>query len=237
MNTCKARVLGLLIVWGCTATHQASAQGIPTFDAANFAQAINQVLAWQQQYNQMLQQAQQYQTQIQQMSGARALGSILNNPSIESALADEFKDSSLVLNAIRSANVSSQLPGVLSAYGIQTPTRPEEGTGVVSNSAAAAMITNKSVADAEKLRQSTNLSTMATRIDNTADAKESLDLLNRNVLEVARINSKTLQVLADMEAGKEAARLREIADTQQQATAFADRVRTKTDAFKAAYGY
>ena len=62
------------------------AQGIPTFDAANFAQAINQVLAWQQQYNQMVQQLQQLQqtnitaqNSLQSISGNRGLGLILNS--------------------------------------------------------------------------------------------------------------------------------------------------------------
>jgi type IV secretion system protein VirB5 len=62
------------------------AQGIPVIDAANLAQAINQVLAWEAQYNQMLQQIQQLQFQtensirnLESITGNRGLGMISNN--------------------------------------------------------------------------------------------------------------------------------------------------------------
>lgn len=66
-------------------TLPAHAQGIPTIDVANLAQALNQVLAWQQQYQQMLQQIeqmrQQHQTAIDSFkasTGSRGLGQIAN---------------------------------------------------------------------------------------------------------------------------------------------------------------
>lgn len=61
------------------------AQGIPVIDAANLVQAINQVLAWEQQYNQMLQQIQQLQFQsekatrnLESITGNRGMGMISN---------------------------------------------------------------------------------------------------------------------------------------------------------------
>jgi type IV secretion system protein VirB5 len=75
--------LGATIALGCS---NVQAQGIPVIDAANLAQAINQVLAWEQQYNQMLQQIQQLQLQtenairnLESITGNRGLGMISNN--------------------------------------------------------------------------------------------------------------------------------------------------------------
>jgi type IV secretion system protein VirB5 len=75
--------LGATIALGCS---NVQAQGIPVIDAANLAQAINQVLAWEAQYNQMLQQIQQLQFQtensirnLESITGNRGLGMISNN--------------------------------------------------------------------------------------------------------------------------------------------------------------
>ena len=54
--------------------------GIPVIDAANLAQAIQQVTAWAQQYQQMVQQIQQLQQQYQNLNGIRNMGSLVNNP-------------------------------------------------------------------------------------------------------------------------------------------------------------
>jgi type IV secretion system protein VirB5 len=75
--------LGATIALGCS---NVQAQGIPVIDAANLAQAIIQVLAWEAQYNQMLQQIQQLQFQtensirnLESITGNRGLGMISNN--------------------------------------------------------------------------------------------------------------------------------------------------------------
>jgi len=61
-------VSGLFIVTSVPAT----AQGIPVIDAANLAQAVQQVMAWQQQYQQM-------QQQISNTTGVRNMGNIANS--------------------------------------------------------------------------------------------------------------------------------------------------------------
>ena len=59
--------------------------GIPVIDAANLAQAIQQVTAWAQQYQQMVQQIQQMQQQIQNTTGGRGFSALLNDPSFQAA--------------------------------------------------------------------------------------------------------------------------------------------------------
>jgi type IV secretion system protein VirB5 len=73
------------------------AQGVPVIDAANLAQAINQVLAWEQQYTQMLQQIQQLQFQSEQatknleaMTGTRSLG-LISNTITQSVIDPNFR--------------------------------------------------------------------------------------------------------------------------------------------------
>ena len=63
----------------------AQAQGIPVIDAANLVQAVNQVLAWEQQYKQMLAQIEQLTKQtdlanqnLTAITGTRGLGTISN---------------------------------------------------------------------------------------------------------------------------------------------------------------
>ena len=73
----------------------AHAQGIPVIDVAALTQAINQVLAWEQQYNQMIQQINQLQQQTQTatrqlsaLTGSRGLGTIVNQ--IPQSVVDPF---------------------------------------------------------------------------------------------------------------------------------------------------
>jgi len=63
----------------------ASGQGIPVIDAANLVQAVNQVLAWEQQYKQMLSQIEQLKQQtdlanqnLTAITGNRGLGTLSN---------------------------------------------------------------------------------------------------------------------------------------------------------------
>ncbi len=69
---------------------QAAHADIPISDAANVTQAIQDVMAWGQQYQQMVLQVQQMQQQIQQMqqqyaalAEARGLGDALSNPATQ----------------------------------------------------------------------------------------------------------------------------------------------------------
>lgn len=66
--------------------------GIPVIDGANLAQAIQQVLAWAQQYQQMVEQIQEMQRAYNNLSGIRNMGSLVNNPLARKYLPDEYQE-------------------------------------------------------------------------------------------------------------------------------------------------
>ncbi len=65
--------------------------GIPVIDAANLAQAVQQVTAWAQQYQQMVQQIGQLQQQYQNLNGIRNMGSLVNNPTARQYLPADYQ--------------------------------------------------------------------------------------------------------------------------------------------------
>ena len=67
-------------------TLSVSAQGIPVYDGANFANMLQQLNAWQQQLQAMQQQYNQLQSQYQALTGARGYGNLLTNPNLQQYL-------------------------------------------------------------------------------------------------------------------------------------------------------
>jgi type IV secretion system protein VirB5 len=115
---------GMLVV----IAHSSAAQGIPVLDAANLAQAVNQVLAWEQQYKQMLQQIEQLQQQtdlatrnLSSMTGTRSLGEITNaiptsvlDPNLRNTIASIASHADL--NAYGSGQLASLQQATLTRY-------------------------------------------------------------------------------------------------------------------------
>jgi type IV secretion system protein VirB5 len=58
------------------------ARAMPVFDAAAYAQAVQQIQAWKQQFQQMTLQLKQMQAQHDALTGSRGLGEIMNNPQL-----------------------------------------------------------------------------------------------------------------------------------------------------------
>lgn len=195
--------------------------GIPTVDAllnalsgANF---ITQNAAWVQQAVDMVQTLQKYQQQIQQMTtmtekldGIRNLGTILNDPAISAALPPEMRNvAALMANPSSMTTNPQAMQSILTSFGITAPAiNPDLGKG-----AADAMGKAQSVLSAGVARQR-QLDQLAQRANTSADAKESLDLLNRSTLEVANINNQIMQSNAAFEAAKQAEQLRQTARVQ-----------------------
>lgn len=69
-----------------------SAQGIPVFDGANFANMLQQLAAWQQQLQAMQQQYGQLQSQYQAVTGARGYGNLLTNPNLQQYLPSNLQN-------------------------------------------------------------------------------------------------------------------------------------------------
>ncbi len=197
----------------------ARAQGIPVIDAANLANSIQQVQAWSKQaqdmvnqLNQLKQQFHQLQTMTSKLDGNRNLGTILNDPAIRNQLPPEMRDATqLLMNPAALATSQANINQMLSAFGI----RPDSsGTANPAGQAAADTLGRTQQILASTQARSTQLSQLASRVDNATDAKESLDLMNRNVLEAASINNQMIQTMAALEAARKTEELKRIADDQ-----------------------
>jgi len=196
--------------------------GIPVTDATSIAQQIQQVVAWAQQYTQMVDQLNQLQAQFNQLQtmtgkldGSRALGTILNDPAIQAQLPPELRNAaSMLLNPAALSSSTASIDAILTSFGVSSALNPAAGRGLADsyNRAQAIM--------ASAQQRATQIQALAARVDNSADAKESLDLLNRNTLETANINNQMVQTMAALEAARQAEQLRETARIQKNATDF-----------------
>lgn len=191
--------------------------GIPVIDGANLAQAIQEVLAWGQQAQQMVDQLQQLQQQYQQLQtmttkleGIRNLGTILNDPNIRASLPPEMRDAAqLLINPSALATSQANLNQILTSFGIDTSRNPTAGQTAADSLGR----TQQILASTES--RSAQLAQLAARVDSTVDAKDSLDMMNRNVLEAANINNQMMQTMAALEAARQAAELKRLADNQR----------------------
>jgi len=190
--------------------------GIPVIDGANLAQAIQEMIAWGQQAQQMLdqlnrmqQQFQQLQTMTAKLDGARSLGTILNDPNIQAALPPEMRNSTqLLLNPAALATSQTHLDQIRASFGVNATGHPTAG-----QAAADSIGRTQQILASTQARQ-TQLQALGSRVDSTVDAKESLDMMNRNVLEAASINNQMMQTITALEAARQAAELRRIAANQ-----------------------
>jgi type IV secretion system protein VirB5 len=190
--------------------------GIPVIDGTSIAQQIQQVIAWGQQAQQMVdqftklqQQFQQLQTMTNKLDGGRGLGSILQNPAIMNALPPEMRDAAqLLANPSGLSSNAGAVSGVLASFGITQ-------TGIVSASQnnADGLVRAQAILAATQQRQN-SLQALGLRVDAAADAKESMDLLNRNTLESASIQNQLMQTMASIEAAKQQAELAQRARDQ-----------------------
>jgi type IV secretion system protein VirB5 len=205
--------LGLGISVGSMPAHA----GIPVFDAGNFTDVVanimrwlQQVQDWQQQLNQMQAQLTQAQTMTAKLDGARSLGSILNNPAIQSALPPELQNAaSILMNPTGLTSSSAAISNLLSSYGITVP-----ATGIAKGSQLAdILLKNQSLLQSAQQRE-TQLTQLASRVDTAADAKESSDLVARNTIENGRIMNSLVQALAMQEVSRQQVELQVIAKGQ-----------------------
>ncbi|MDO8770855.1 MAG: type IV secretion system protein [Burkholderiaceae bacterium] len=205
-------VMAMAGVFCVTSVH---ATGIPVIDVANLANSISQVIAWGGQSGQMVEQIQQYAQQIQQMQNmttkfdaARNLGTILNNPAIRSMLPPEMQNANQILSSAISGNQQAAVNSILAAYSIPVTANPQLGQG------SALMISNMQSVLASGQARQVQLDQLASRVDSSPDAKSSLDLLNRNVIESANASNQLMQTIASIEANREANRLRALANDE-----------------------
>jgi len=236
MNLVRRIALQLGFVLGLCATPAAQA-GIPVIDAANLAQAIQEVMAWAEQYEQMVQQIEQLDAQIKQtevMTGkldiARFLGSILNDPNIRLVLPDEMKNYKVLSSggAYAGSRLSS-INSLLAGYGVKTTIDGVPTTA--GQTSADALLKMQQVLQSAQQRGS-QVNALASQVDASPDAKASMDLMNRNVIESNRVAMDLQQALVTIEANRQAERLRQLATDQQGI----ERMSAKAAASRAAWG-
>jgi type IV secretion system protein VirB5 len=197
--------------------------GIPVIDAAALTQQIQQVVSWvqqfqqmQDQFNKLQQQFQQMQTMTNKLDGARSLGSILNDPAIKAALPPEMQNAAqLMLNPSALGTSPANISGILASFGVSTSVNANAGKQLADTLGKA-----QAILTSAQQRQ-TQLQNLAARVDGSVDAKESMDLLNRNTLEVASITNQQIQTQASLEAARQATELANIARNQQHSAAMA----------------
>lgn len=68
---------------------QAHATGIPVFDGANLAQAVQQIVSWGDQYTQMVDQINQAKAEYDSITGIRGFGDAVNNPYLKDIIPSE----------------------------------------------------------------------------------------------------------------------------------------------------
>ena len=189
--------------------------GIPVIDGANLAQAIMEILAWAEQaqqmldqINQMQQQYQQLQTMTARLEGARSLGTILNDPAIQGALPQNMRNASqLLLNPSAIGTDPANVRQILASFGVDT-TNPAAGAAAADTIGRVQQILTAAQQRTGQLQQ------LAGRVNTTADAKDSMDMVNRNVLEAASINNQMMQTMAELEAARQSEALKRLADNQ-----------------------
>lgn len=208
------------------------ATGIPVLDIANLAQAIQEVLSWYEQYSQMVDQYNKLQDQYNQLQtmtgkldGVRSLGTILNDPSIVTALPQEMQNSVALVTSAYSSGQLSRISGLMSSYGVTA--------GNTSAQQMADSLAKMQDILASGQKRSVQVNSLASRVDSSADAKDSMDLLNRNVIEGTQVNNAVMQTLATIEANRQANELRAVAADEVKHQAYRTR---KTSGF-AALGY
>jgi len=219
MNVFRRLALRLFVVLSIFSAPAAHA-GIPVIDGANLAQAIQEVLAWTQQYDQMVQQIQQLDAQIKQtetMTGkldiARFLGSILNDPNIRLVLPDEMKNYKVLSSggAYGGSRLTS-INALLAGYGVKTTIDGVPTTA--GQTSADALLKMQQVLQSAQQRGS-QVNSLASQVDASPDAKASMDLMSRNVIEATRVSMDMQQALVTIEANRQAERLRQLSVDQQ----------------------
>jgi type IV secretion system protein VirB5 len=214
MQKIKRAVAAVCVAATMSITAAPARAGVPVIDIANLVEAIQQVLSWYQQYQQMVDQYNKLQDQYNQavtmtskLDGARSLGSILNNTGITNALPAEMRNSVQVLSGAYGSS-TGQISAVLSQYGVNSSTSSIQ-------SAADTLQKMQQVLSSSQQRN-TQLTQLASRVDGATDAKESTDLVSRNVIEGSRVNNDLMQTIASIEANRRATELRDQA--QQEAS-------------------
>jgi len=179
-------------------TTKTDASGIPVIDTANLVQSILQALAWIQQFQQMHRQIVQADQQIHAIMGSRNMGSLLNNLTLAGVVPS---DVNAVYHAIRSGGVQ----GLTAAAQIIRHNRMlyncEGKTGdalrICQNMLNQTPQSQAYYANTYQMLMGRmqQIRALTTRINQTEDAKEILELNGRIAAEQAQVSNDTNRIM------------------------------------------
>lgn len=209
----------LALVTGLFSGGQAFA-GIPVIDGANLAQAIQQVMAWAQQYQQMTQQIQQLQQQIESVTGSRGFSSVLNSPAFQQARRMLPEDAQTLLNLgnggsygnlASSINSIKQATSMLTASDFGSQSAADQWLADLNRAASNKALSQEAYNSAQQ--RLSNLEDLLQQISTTQDPKAIAELQARiNVEqgliqnEQAKINAMAMLVNAERQISEMQAR-------------------------------
>jgi len=226
LKTLKRSAVAAALGFGLLGGTAANA-GIPVIDVASLTQAIQQVVAWGQQYGQMtdqytqmLQQYQQLVREYNAVTGTRNLGDILNNPALQQAVPGGTQ----LMTAYSSINAN--------------------GIAGLSNSARALRNATAIYDCADRVGEALRLcqASLVTNAQNTTNYQSALDMISQRTAQIqslqgsinttsdpkaiaelqARIGSETAQITND---ANRIALMRALAESQDRLLAQQQRER------------
>lgn len=217
MKSLKKFLLSLAFV-GSFFGSQAAHAGIPVIDAANLAQAIQQVLAWSQQYQQMVSQIQQMQSQYNSLTGSRNLGDILNNPALQQVVP---ADVGTVLQGINTGGYSGLTSAAQGIRNAAMKYNCADRTGDAKTTCEAVLNMNAQ----QQAYQQSALQTITQRVSQIQSLQSQINLTQdpKAIAELqARIAAENTQVTND---ANRIAVMQALAQSQQQAAEQAQKER------------
>lgn len=172
--------VAVLLSGGLAVSVPAFAGGIPVFDGAAVAQAIQQGIQMKQQIENQIKQINELKSQVKALTGSRNIGKLLRNEAQE-ALPDEWKS---VYEAAKKQGGSGG-KDLLSGKAYDAKNSDERLIKQFD-------MTLKSIKDSQ-LRMK-NISALLDQVDKTQDAKAAADLQNRIAGEQAKIQQNQINL-------------------------------------------
>lgn len=197
----KRRFKGLAAALAIGVASQAHA-GIPVFDAAAVAQAVQQVTAWGKQYSQMAQQYSQLVNQYNQavtthnsLNGSRGMNSLVNDPALRRYLPNEWSQAMNLLNSPGGyTGLQSKINGIRSAAQVTSITDtgldPNSATGRAFVGAQNQAAMNRALSEEGYKQASDRIAAIQTLIDKVGDAPDAKDVADLQ----ARIQAEQVMV-------------------------------------------
>lgn len=179
----KSLAIALLISSAC----QAQA-GIPVYDGASVAQAIQQVAAWGKQYAQMAQQYTQLVNSYNQavtthnsLNGVRGMNLLVNDPAVRRYLPNEWSEAMNLLNSPGGyTNLQAKINSIRSAAQItsleDTGLDPNSATGRAFIGAQNQAAMNRALSEEGYKQASDRITAIQSLIDKIGDAPEAKDV-------------------------------------------------------------